>query len=168
MKVENIIPGSVPILVKIKRHKSFTCPAESDTKQSSIDNCENGSSDVYQVNNHINYSCIVKPVNILDHGAFDTRYDENLCCESFWKKLRDMNSTPFCMHLNEQADALFHTRYCFKYKLRVDGQCYDVEIYTVPDEAIELDAIICRPLFQTKVELKVNPQSVTIVHADIM
>lgn len=41
-------------------------------------------------------------------------------------------------------------------------------MYTVPDGAIQYDVILGRPLFQTNPELGLNPQSMTITHADTM
>lgn len=87
----------------------------------------------------------------------------NLCQETFWKKLKDVNSI---IHLNGPASACFRTKYCFECELRVDGESYCVEMYTLPDKVIKHQIILGRLLFQTNAKLRVSPQTVTIIHAN--
>lgn len=91
----------------------------------------------------------------------------NLCRESLRKKLKGLSSTPKSMCLNGPADACFYTAYYFECKLEVDGESYNIEMLTISNSAICYDIILGRPLFQTRAELKVSPQSVTITHVDI-
>lgn len=96
----------------------------------------------------------------------DTGCDVNLCRESFWSKLGGIESELSRMRLNGPANVCFHTKFRFNFELAVDGGTYDVSIYTVPDDTVGYDIILGRPLFQTSVELRVSPLSVTIAHVD--
>lgn len=49
----------------------------------------------------------------------------------------------------------------------MDRESYNVEMYIVSDSAIGYYIILCRPLFQKSAELRVSPQSVTIIHVNI-
>ncbi|KAF0736104.1 CCHC-type zinc finger protein CG3800-like [Aphis craccivora] len=150
-------------------HKSFACPSRSEVQPVGSTSRQGGSPNVYQVNIGNTHGRIVKPVCILGREALalvDTGCDINLCRESFVLKLEDVVSTPSRMQLSGPAGTCFFTKYWFEGKLIVNGENYEIGMYSVPDDAIGYDIILGRTLFQTDAVLKVSPHAVTITHVD--
>lgn len=69
------------------------------------------------------------------------------------------------MQLSGLAGTCFFTTW-FEGKLSVDGENYEIGMYSVPNDAIGYDIILGRTLFQTDAVLKVSPHAVTITHVD--